>query len=101
MLRGRPLPEGGPARTTPLTGELVREAVRCVGLHSDMVGVEALVPLISHPDWSVRAEAIQTLADRRLVAGIPAILRRLDTEQDDFVRDVTLRALKHLESGVG
>jgi HEAT repeat protein len=81
--------------------ELVREAVRCVGLHSDMAGVEALVPLVSHPDWSVRAEAIQTLADRRLVAGIPSILRRLDTEQDDFVRGVTLRALKHLESGVG
>jgi HEAT repeat protein len=80
--------------------ELVREAVRCVGLHSDLAGVEALLPLISHPDWSVRAEAIETLADRGLVAGIPAILRRLDTEQDDFVRDVTLRALKHLESGV-
>jgi HEAT repeat protein len=81
--------------------ELVREAIRCVGLHADTAGVEALVPLVSHPDWTVRAEAIQTLSDRSLAAGIPAILRRLDTEQDDFVRGVTLRALKHLESGVG
>jgi HEAT repeat protein len=81
--------------------ELVREAIRCVGLHSDDAGVESLVPLVSHADWTVRAEAIQTLADRGLVTGIPAILRRLDTEQDDFVRGVTLRALKHLESGVG
>jgi HEAT repeat protein len=81
--------------------EIVREAVRCVGLHADTAGVEALVALVSHPDWTVRAEAIQTLSDRSLVAGIPAILRRLDTEQDDFVRGVTLRALKHLESGVG
>jgi HEAT repeat protein len=81
--------------------ELVREAIRCVGLHSDDAGVESLVPLVSHADWTVRAEAIQTLADRGLVSGIPAILRRLDTEQDDFVRGVTLRALKHLESGVG
>jgi HEAT repeat protein len=81
--------------------ELVREAIRCVGLHSDAVGVEALVPLVAHADWTVRAEAIQTLADRGLVTAIPAILRRLDMEQDEFVRGVTLRALKHLESGVG
>ena len=81
--------------------ELVREAIRCIGLHSNMDRVEALIPLVSHPDWTVRAEAIQTLADRGLVTGIPAILRRLDTEQDDFVRGVTLRALRHLESGVG
>jgi hypothetical protein len=32
---------------------------------------------------------------------VPAILRRLDMEQDDFVRGITLRALKKLESGVG
>jgi HEAT repeat protein len=81
--------------------ELVREAIRCVGIHSEPSGVEALVPLVSHPDWSVRAEAIQTLADRGVVAGIPAILRRLDLEQDDFVRGCTLRALRRLESGVG
>ena len=46
-------------------------------------------------------EAIQTVADRGWVRGVPAILRRLETEQDDFVRGVTLRALKRLESGVG
>ena len=28
---------------------------------------------------------------------VPAILRRLETEQDDFVRDAILRALKRLE----
>ena len=32
------------------------------------------------------------------VAGaVPPILRRLETEQDEFVRDVILRALKRLE----
>jgi HEAT repeat protein len=81
--------------------ELVRAAIRCVGLHSDSDGLEALFPLIGHPDWSVRAEAIQTVSDRRLIQAVPSILRRLDLEQDDFVRDVTLSALKRLEGEVG
>ena len=90
--------EGVLSRPEP---ELVREAVRCVGTHSEAEGIAALVPLVSHPDWSVRAEAIQALADRRFVRAVPTILRRLDLEQDDFVRRVTLRALNRLESGVG
>jgi HEAT repeat protein len=81
--------------------ELVRAAIRCVGLHSSSDDLEVLFPLIGHPDWSVRAEAIQTVADRRLIRGVPVILRRLDTEQDEFVRDVTLSALKRLEGEVG
>jgi HEAT repeat protein len=81
--------------------ELVRAAIRYIGLHSDSGDLDALFPLIGHPDWSVRAEAIQTVADRRLIRGVPSILRRLDVEDDDFVRDVTLSALKRLESEVG
>jgi HEAT repeat protein len=78
--------------------EVVKEAVTCIGRHGDAAVLEALVPLVSHPDWSVRAEAIQVLADRRVVRAVPPILRRLETEQDDFVRGVILRALKRLES---
>ena len=81
--------------------ELVRAAIRCIGLHSDSDGMEALFPLIGHSDWSVRAEAIQTVADHRLIRGVPSILRCLDLEQDEFVRDVTLAALKRLEGEVG
>jgi HEAT repeat protein len=81
--------------------EIVREAVRCIAAHAELAGVEAVMPLVSHPDWSVRAEAIQALADRGLAKGVPAILRRLETESDDFVRGVTLRALKRLESEMG
>jgi HEAT repeat protein len=81
--------------------ELVRAAIRYIGLHSDSDGLDALFPLIGHPDWSVRAEAIQTVADHRLVRGAPWILRRLDVEDDVFVRDVTLSALKRLEGEVG
>jgi HEAT repeat protein len=32
-----------------------------------------------------------------VVQAVPAILRRLETEQDGFVRDAILRALKRLE----
>ena len=66
-----------------------------VDVRADLV--ERLLPLVSHPDWSVRAEAIQTLADRGTAKAVPAILRRLETEQDEFVRTVTLRALERLE----
>ncbi|MBW2716087.1 MAG: HEAT repeat domain-containing protein, partial [Deltaproteobacteria bacterium] len=51
--------------------ELVRAAIRCIGLHSDVERLEVLFPLIGHSDWSVRAEAIQTVADRRLVRAVP------------------------------
>ena len=78
--------------------ELVMEAVACLGAHLDGEALETLFPLVSHRDWSVRAEAIQVLADRRVTRAVPHVLRRLETEQDDFVRDVILRALEKLES---
>jgi HEAT repeat protein len=77
--------------------ELVQAAVACVGAHGDAPSVEALLPLVMHPDWAVRAEAIQTLAERRVAKAVPPILRRLEVEQDQFVRDAILRALKRLE----
>ncbi len=80
--------------------ELVRQAIRCISIHSEDSTLELLLDLIAHPDWSVRAEAIRAVADRRMVRAVPAILRRLETEKDDFVREVTLQALQRLESGV-
>ena len=77
--------------------EIVREAVTCVGARSDATHLDLLLPLVSHPDWSVRAEAISVLADRRVSKAVPTILRRLETEQDGFVRDAILRALELLE----
>ena len=78
--------------------ELVMEAVACLGAHGDDEALESLFPLIAHRDWSVRAEAIQALADRCVTPAVPHVLRRLETEQDEFVRDVILRALERLES---
>ena len=40
---------------------------------------------------------MNSLAERRVVRAAPAILRRLETERDEFVRDAILRALKVLE----
>lgn len=77
--------------------EVVREAVRYMGECAADGDLDAIVPLVTHPDWSVRAEAIQVLADRRVRNAAPAIMRRLELEQDEFVRSVTLRALDRLE----
>jgi len=77
--------------------DVVREAVRCVGEHGGAEDLDRVIPLTAHPDWSVRAEAIQVLFERSVKRALPAILRRLDLEQDEFVRSVTLRALERLE----
>ena len=72
-----------------------------MAIHSEDSALESLFDLIAHSDWSVRAEAIQAVTDRGMVRAVPTILRRLETEEDDFVRKVTLQALQRLESGVG
>lgn len=77
--------------------ELVKEAVACLAAHGDANALAAVVPLLAHADWSVRAEAIAALSERRSVRAVPAILRRLETEQDEFVRAEILRALERLE----
>jgi HEAT repeat protein len=77
--------------------ELLREVIRCLGRHGDAAALEALIPLVGHADWSVRAEAVEVMAERSLRRAAPAILRRLEVEQDEFVRSVALRALARLE----
>jgi HEAT repeat protein len=77
--------------------ELVKEAVACLAAHAEEAELATLVPLLAHADWSVRAEVVSVLAMRRFARGVPAILRRLETEQDSFVRAEILRALQRLE----
>jgi HEAT repeat protein len=78
--------------------ELVQAAVDCLGTHADQEDLLNLIPLVSHPNWAVRADAIAVLADRRVERALPSILRRLESEQDDFVRNVILIGLKRLEA---
>jgi HEAT repeat protein len=78
--------------------ELVQAGVACIAAHGDPATVEELMLLVGHPSWAVRAEAIAALAERRVVKAVPPILRRLESEQDTFVRDAILRALKRLEA---
>jgi len=77
--------------------ELVQSAVACVGRHGHSDALVELLPLVSHASWLVRAEVIQVLAERRVTQALPPILRRLETEQDSFVRQALLSGLKMLE----
>jgi HEAT repeat protein len=79
--------------------EVVQSAVRCLARHQREDELARLQGLLAHPHWAVRADLIQAFADRRLRAALPAVLRRLELEQDPFVRDVLLRALASLEEG--
>jgi HEAT repeat protein len=80
-------------------GEVVQSAVRCLEQHATIEELQALLPLLGHEHWSVRAAAIEALASRRVRSALPAVLRHLEREQDEFVRGVLLRALAHLEGG--
>ncbi len=77
--------------------EVVQSAIRCIRRHGGEGDVAALIPLASHPHWAVRAGAIEALAERRVLAAMPTILRCLDGETDEFVRGSLLRALERLE----
>ena len=77
--------------------EVVQSAVRCIRRHGGEEDVAALIPLVSNAHWAVRAGAIEALAERRVVAAIPTVLRCLDGETDEFVRGSLLRALERLE----
>ena len=76
--------------------EVVRGALSCLGLHGSEVELAAAIPLVSHEDWSVRAEVVQILAARRLRRALPAIMRRLEVEDDSFVREAILASIREL-----
>jgi HEAT repeat protein len=78
--------------------ELARAAVACIGRVGALPDVERLAPLLEHPAWAVRAETVAVLAERGVRRAVPALLRRLEGERDDFVREALLRALERLES---
>jgi HEAT repeat protein len=77
--------------------EVVRSGVACLGAHGDIEALATLLPLVAHGDWSVRAEVVQVLSDRGYRKGLPSLLRRLEVESDDFVREAMLRAVERLE----
>jgi HEAT repeat protein len=78
--------------------EVVQAAVSCIAANADREALVELLPLISHTDWSVRADVVAALGDRRYERAVPPILRRLETEQDSFVRETILAALRRLEA---
>jgi HEAT repeat protein len=78
--------------------EVVQSALHCIRRHGREDDLAALVPLLSHAHWAVRAGVIEAIAERQLRAALPAVLRRLDGEEDEFVRGALLRALERLEA---
>src|SRR5690606_35932154 len=77
--------------------EVVQSAVSCLRRHGSEAELERLLPRLAHPHWAVRADVIEGFAARGFRAALPAVLRRLELEQDEFVREVLLRALARLE----
>lgn len=77
--------------------DVVRSAVACLGAHASPDALTEIPELLSHADWSVRAEAVQVLSDRSVRKGLPSLLRRLEVEDDSFVREAILRAVERLE----
>jgi len=78
--------------------EVVEAAVACVGRHGCRDDLGRLFACFMHPSWSVRARAVQVMQERRHVHAMPAILRCLEEERDEFVREAALAALRVLES---
>lgn len=77
--------------------ELVQNAVACIGQHAAAEELQDLIPLISHDHWMVRAQAVEVMSARNVARAVPALLRRLEVEQDNFVRDALMGALARLE----
>lgn len=77
--------------------EAVLAGVACIREHGDANDAAELIALVGHPDWTVRADVVQTLGRRRVARAVPAILRRLEVERDAFVRETILDALRRLE----
>jgi HEAT repeat protein len=78
--------------------EVAEAAVACIGRHGQREELTRLLDCLAHPHWNVRARTVQVMQERRQVRAIPAILRRLEAERDDFVRQASLAALRTLES---
>lgn len=77
--------------------EVVRAAIDCVDKHGTEQDLANLLALVPHPDWSIRAETARALSRRRYRKSLPALLRRLEFEDDAFVREAMLSAIRRLE----
>jgi HEAT repeat protein len=77
--------------------EVVRAAIDCVDMHGTEADLASLLSLVPHQDWSVRAEAARVLSRRRYRKALPPLLRRLELEDDAFVRESVLSAIRRLE----
>ena len=80
---------------------IVEAAIGCIGEHGSRQDVEAVAGLFTHHHWTVRARAIEVAASRRAISTLPAMLRCLESERDEFAREALLKAVSALESLAG
>lgn len=78
--------------------EVIRLAIACIDAHGSDEDLAHLLALVPHADWSVRADAAEVLARRGYRKALPALLRRLELEDDAFVRESILGAIRGLEA---
>jgi HEAT repeat protein len=76
--------------------DVVRAAVACLGVHGSDDDLTEAIPLVAHADWSVRAEVARALAERGHRKSLPALRRRLEVEDDAFVREAIVAAIGKL-----
>ena len=77
--------------------DVVRAAVACLGAHGSDDDLTEAIPLVAHADWSVRAEVARALAERGHRKSLSALRRRLEVEDDAFVREAISAAIGRLE----
>lgn len=82
---------------TRVEPEVIRSATSAIGRNGDEEILASLLSVVNHEEWSVRAEAARALSDRGYRKGLPSLLRRLELEDDAFVREVILRAIDRLD----
>jgi len=77
--------------------DVIRAAVACLAEHGSDEDLSEAISLLAHADWSVRAEVARALSERDHRKSLPALLRRLEVEDDAFVREAILAAIGRLE----
>jgi HEAT repeat protein len=77
--------------------EIAERAAACVGAHGGPVELAALLPLLAHPAWPVRARVAGALGARRVAQAAAHLHARLSQEPDEFVREALLAALTELD----
>jgi HEAT repeat protein len=74
--------------------EAIKAALRALGARRSSSALEALCGVLGHSRWDVRAAAAEAVTGRTEPTAQAALRERLETEDDDLVRQAISRALR-------